>query len=317
MFGYVKPFVSQLKVCEHEIYKGIYCGLCKQFGRSYNQLSRLTLSYDMTFFALLYIGLSDEKLNFENKRCFMHPFKKKPCILQCKALKLSADIGILFAFYKLKDNVADENFVKKFLSRFCKLGLLFSFKKAKHRQSEVSKIIKDFVKDQSKMEKKEHVSIDEACHPTAKALGLIAATLSNDHKNKDTLYRVGYMLGRYIYIIDAVDDLQKDLKNNSFNPFLQSFSLENKIDLELDSNSINSFDDMQYFNKMSSNMQKSEILKKAKDTLNFTIAQLAEAFELLPIKRYKPIINNIIYLGMKSSSEKVFERIDKISLKIK
>ncbi|MDE5853019.1 MAG: hypothetical protein K2G97_03140, partial [Oscillospiraceae bacterium] len=79
----------------------------------------------------------------------------------------------------------------------------------------------------------------------------------------------------------------------------------------------NSFDNMQCIHREPSYMQKSEILNKAKDMLNFTITQLADAFELLPIKRYKPIISNIIYLGMKSSSEKVFEKIDKLSLNIK
>ena len=106
VFGYVRPFIPELKVCENEIYQAIYCGLCRQLGRSYSQLSRLMISYDIVFLVLFSLSLSEENIEFERKNCLLHPLKKELYLKECASLKKAADISVIFAYFKFIDSVS-------------------------------------------------------------------------------------------------------------------------------------------------------------------------------------------------------------------
>ena len=283
MFGYVRPFIPELKVCENEIYRAIYCGLCKQLGRSYSQLSRLMLRYDIVFLVLFSLGLSEENVEFKKQNCLLHPLKKELCLEKCSSLEKAADISVIFAYFKFVDNVKDEKFFKRFMSNLNLLTFKNMFQKAATRQSEISNIIENFMNNQINLENSQKKSIDQSCDPTAKCLGLVAQTLSNNPQNQKILYRIGYMLGRYIYLMDALDDIDKDFKSKTFNPFLAE-------NAELNAE------------------KKSKIFENALLSLNFSIAQLAESFERLQIEKYKSIIKKIIYFGLRSAIKKVFEK---------
>lgn len=286
MFGYVKPFQPDLKVCELEVFKSIYCGLCKQIGKSYPNGLRMVLSYDMTFLALVSLSLKEDNVEFEKRRCFVHPLNKRQCLEPCESLSFAADASMILAYHKLKDNLEDYGFFKKSLS--LPLLPLFSHvkNKASEKREEFSKIFSNMAREQGEVEKKENATLDMACDPTAKALGEMAVLLMEDNHFDEALYRVGYMLGRYIYIMDAFDDLKQDAKEKSFNPILEKFGET-------------CFEDEE---------KNKEVIEYTEQILNLSIAQLAGAYELLPIKRYKPILNNIIYLGLHSSKDNLLHK---------
>lgn len=289
MFGYVKPFIPELKVYENEIYKAIYCGLCKQLGRSYNQLSRLTLSYDIVFLVLFALGISNENIEFHREKCIIHPLKKKLCLQGCTALENAADISLIFSYFKFMDNVEDEKFFKKSLSRIGLVSFKRMYEKARKKRADIASIVEKLMYRQAEVEKNTNCSLDQACDPMGRCLGLIVQTFSDDLKTQKILYRIGYMVGRYIYIMDALDDLSKDCKAGAFNPFLNKYRSDGLIkNLKID-DSI-----------------KQEIFQDALWALNFSVAQLAQAFELLEFGNYKSIVKNIIYLGLKSVEKKVF-----------
>lgn len=291
MFGYVKPFIPELKVYESEIYKAIYCGLCKQLGKSYNQLSRLTLSYDIVFLVLFALGISDENIEFQREKCIIHPLKKKLCLQKCMALENAADISLIFSYFKFIDNVEDEKIFKKFMSRIGLVSFKRMYEKAKAKRADIVSIVEKLMYNQTEVEKNTSCSLDQACDPIAKCLGLVVQTFSDDLKTQKILYRIGYMVGRYIYIMDALDDLNKDCKEGSFNPFLNKYRFDGltknfKID----------------------DCIKQEIFQTALLALNFSVAQLAQAFELLEFGNYKSIVKNIIYFGLKSVEKEVFDK---------
>lgn len=291
MFGYVKPFIPELKVYENEIYKAIYCGLCKQLGQSYNQLSRLTLSYDIVFLVLFALGISNENIKFQRERCVVHPLKRKLCLQSCKALENAADISLIFSYFKFMDNVEDEKFLKKFVSRIGVVSFKGMYEKAKEKRADIANIVETLMHNQAEVEKNISCSLDQACDPIAKCLGLIVQTFSDDLKTQKILYRIGYMVGRYIYIMDALDDLNKDCKTGSFNPFLNKYRSDGLIkNFQID------------------DCEKKEIFQNALWALNFSVAQLAQAFELLELGNYKSIVKNIIYFGLKSVEKKVFDK---------
>ncbi len=283
MFGYVLPYIPHLRVCENETYKAIYCGLCKQIKKRYGILSRLFLSYDMVFYAIFCIGYLNEDVNFEKKFCKIHPFKKRNCLKNCDVLKKAADVGVILFYFKLKDNVLDCKYFKKFLNIILLILFKRPYKKAMEYEKNISNALSNLSKEQICVENKTNMSLDYYSHPTANCIGLIFKELAKNNKHANNLYRLGYMVGKYIYILDAIDDIEKDYKNSRFNPIIQ-----NK---KLDISKLNS-----------------KTLNEANELINFCIAQLAEAFESLNIKKWESILKNIIYLGLKTEKDKVIKK---------
>ena len=114
MFGYIKPFRPELKIREAEDYKAVYCGLCKELGRSYGIFARMTLSYDFAFMAMLFMSLDKNSCpSFEKCSCIAHPFKKQCRCLGNRAISLSARAAMILTYYKLKDDLSDKGFFKK------------------------------------------------------------------------------------------------------------------------------------------------------------------------------------------------------------
>ena len=272
MFGYVRVDKPELKVKEYEMYKAVYCSLCKSLGKHYGILSRFTLSYDFTFLALLNMSLKDGCNKIEQKRCAFNPLKK---CNYCKAdddLEMPCAAAMIMTYYKLLDNIDDEKGIKK-IGYLCLKPILKSAnKKAALKYPQIEKIVSDYIKEQATLEKADCKEFDRIAHPTAKALAKILMLCSEDNSQKRVLERIGYCLGRYIYLMDAFCDFQSDIKTGSYNV------LKNK--------------------------QKEEIDDFVKSQIYFSINEASKAFELLDIKKYKSILGNIIYLGLEQTFKK-------------
>lgn len=269
LFGYIKPYRAEMKVREYETYQAVYCGLCKQMGKLYGRWSQLTLSFDMTFLSLLAIGLQEEFAGFEKQRCSVNPLKKKNCHKSCRDLTHTASLGMLMCYYKLKDNLQDNRFAGKLLS-ICAFPWAWNGRrKAQKAYPEMDALMLQCMQDQWILEQAQCDSIDCAAEPTAKALSVILASLSEKQDDKTALMRMGYLLGRYVYLMDAVDDLDRDQRRGSYNVFLQKFG-----------------DDRQ------------SLIQAAVKALNCTVAEIAAAYQLVSLERFSCILDNIIYLGL-------------------
>lgn len=275
MFGYVIPYKPELKMREFDLYRSVYCGLCKQMGKKYTFLSRFLLSYDATFLAISALALSPKPREARRQVCAAHPTHKKWCITSCEELTFTCDAAMIMAYFSCKDHIHDHKFPLKYY--FPLPFLSFACKKAKKRRPEIFDIFKRMTENQREVEKSDSSSVDNAADPTAEALSALATYLSESEKEKETLKRFGYMLGRYIYLMDALDDLQKDRKAGCYNPYIKKFP----------------------------SLTDDEIQQKAQEMINLTIAQLASAYELLSIKRYKPLLDNIIYQGLPHCLQRV------------
>ena len=270
MFGYIKPYKPELKIKDYETYKSIYCGLCKELGKSFGIKSRLLLNYDCTFLLLLVLSLRDSDICFSAEHCTCNPLKKcNFCASEKDEFKLSAALCVLMSYYKLIDNDADSGFLGKFLWKALKLFFKSAYKKAKNCYPQFDNIIKAGMDKQSQIEKQRVNNIDECAEPTAWMLSQVFKLLARTSSEEIVLDRFGYFLGRWVYLIDAIDDLEKDKKEKNFNPFINP-ETENSKQGNI------------YFNSI----------------LNQTIAQLISAYNLLDINRFKDIIDNIIICGL-------------------
>ncbi len=280
MFGYIRAYKPEMRVKEFEMYKAIYCSLCKKLGKDYGILSRLTLNYDFTFLSLLELSLSEGCFELCRKHCAFNPFKKcNYCTDLSVGFNVSSAAAMIMLYYKLDDNAQDEKGIKKLGAKIAKVVYSSAHKKAAKTHPELEMIICDYISEQTGFEKQNKFNIDAAADPTAKALGKIFALLAKDSASGRILRRLGYCMGRYIYIIDAVNDFENDLKNGSYNPF--------------------------------SGCTKQQMLDLARQAVNLSAAEAQRAFELLEIFKFKDILGNIIYLGLEETSKEVFSKVNK------
>lgn len=282
MFGYIKPFKGMLRVCEYETYKAVYCGLCKQLGREYGPFARLTLSYDFTFLALLDLSLSGEHLAFAPGRCMLNPLRKIPCCPCCGQLDFSSGVAMIMLYYKVLDNYRDGGFGSRLGAALATPFARHAYKKAADRFPGVAQIIYETISKQSALEDEQCDSVDRACEPSALALSGICGLLTNDSTQKRVLERFGYLLGRYVYLADALDDLEEDARRHSYNPFLLREKTPSPTPEQL-----------------------AAIRENAKGSLFLTIGEIIKAYELIGLHDYKPILDNVIHLGLRDTVERI------------
>lgn len=276
MFGYVKPFKPHMRICEYETYKAVYCGLCKILGKEYGFVSRMTLSYDFAFLGLMALALNDSPAVVEPQRCIAHPWRKTPCLKSSDGLAYTAAAAEILIYNKIRDDLDDRRFLAKLFPWFMLKLTKRAYKKAAGLYPDLAAYTAEQMSRQVKLEKDNCKSIDRASEPSSNILAEIAAGLSDKEEQKRILRRFGYLLGRFVYIADAFDDVEKDFRTGGFNPLVIGNPTINDLNLP-------------------------EIQRRTGDSVNFTLGALADSYVQLEIKRFKPIIDNIVYLGLKNA----------------
>ena len=277
LFGYVRPVEAQLRVCELAAYKAVYCGLCRQLGRSFGLPARFTLSYDATFLALAGLAIGEEEPEIAPGRCPFNPLKRMPVCGGAPALAFSADAAALLLWWKLRDDLADEGPGKRLLAR---LGLLLTkraYRKAAARRPDLDEALRRMVRDQQELEARGCSNVDEAAEPTAAALSALFAALSGEKDQRRALERLGYLLGRFVYLADALDDLERDREKGRYNPFLLACPEAGPEELK----------------------------ERALGSLYLTIGETERTGRLLAVRRFAPILENILTLGLMSQADRL------------
>ena len=273
MLGYVKVNKDELKIREYNVYKSYYCGLCKTLKSEYGYFSRFVLNYDSVFLALLLSSVSNDDYDLKNEICIAHPTKKTPITVKNKSLTYSAAVMVILVLLKLEDDIRDEKSLKALIVY---LLLTNAKRKVKKNYRTLFKNCRDTINKLSDLEKNNCDDLDKLSDVFANLLKLLfVPDFITENSEKRILSHIGYMLGRFIYIIDAYEDMEKDEKKKNFNPFLLS---ENSPDKDL-----------------------------IFDTLSFDLSSLSNAYELLDLKVNKPILDNIIYLGLSGVLDKTIK----------
>ena len=268
MFGYVNAHKDLLRVCDYNVFRGYYCGLCKMLGKQFNQLTRFGLSYDMTFLAILISSLNKAEITLKHQPCIAHPITKRPVIREDEGIRYSADMSVLLTYYKLKDDWNDEKSPKS----FARLWYYFPMKRVQKKHPTQAKAIRENLENLSKLEQENCKNPDEV----ADCFGKLTKALFDRDGNNLPLATVGYHIGRFIYFTDAYMDLEHDQKKKNYNPFLAKS--ENKV-------------------------KKEDLKKELVPALTYTLSEIANAYELLTIHKNKELLDNIIYLGLRKTVE--------------
>lgn len=220
MFGYIRPYVPLLRVKDNEVYNAIYCGLCNSLDNCYGKISSASLSYDVTFLAAVRLALSGKAFTVSKKKCRYNPFKRCKIAHSSDELDFCAAVGVLLTYYKLLDNVNDEKGIRSFGARLACLVASPKRKKViKRYGNQFDEIIASGLSELSKLEKSGVGSIDAPSDVFGKMLGRVASE-GYDGEKLLIANAIGEAVGKWIYVIDAVDDCEKDSRSGSYNPIL-------------------------------------------------------------------------------------------------
>ena len=279
MFGYVRLYKPTVRMGEYEQYRGVYCTLCRRLGRLYGIGARMTLSYDMTFLALVRLALAQDGPDFCKGRCDFNPGKR---CLRCRnvaAVDYAADIGILLTAYKLRDTLADDRLLRRIGAAILYPVAALRRRKAARRQPDAAAVIDTVMADQRTLEAEHCASLDRAADPTARLLGFLLRSCAEDPAEQRVLERFGYFLGRWIYLTDAADDADRDHRNGNYNPYISSGILQF--------------------------VDKKAVKEGCLPSLNACLAECAAAYGLLTVRRFGGILSNIVEQGLPAMQKQV------------
>lgn len=268
MFGYVRAAREHLAPEDEARFKSAYCGLCHTLGREYGPAGRMVLNYDLTFLAML-LSCGGESCE---KRCVVHPLKKRRCVCRDAAFDTAADMSIILVWWQLRDAIADHGFLRGIPYRVAALFLRRAYRKAACRQREFDEHTRRCLADLARLESENCPSMDAAADTFARLLQGAAGQVQ-DAQRRRVLEVLFYHLGRWVYLIDAADDLKKDLRCGSYNPLALRFCVNDGV-----------------------------LAGEDKETfcaaLDSSVATMAAAFELLEPNDYRPIIESALYHGL-------------------
>lgn len=285
MFGYIRIYKPYMRFYEYDRYKSVYCTLCKQIGKTYGPFAKFLLNYDYTFVAMIMLELERTEISCGKGRCTFNPLYRCPkCVAQTKAFDLTAALTAIMFYHKLRDNISDSSFFGKIGWRVLKLFAAPMRRKAKKRMPELDALVSEYIDEQQATEESGDASIDGAAEPSAKLISSLAQMLTEDASIKPILSKFGYYLGKWIYLIDAQDDMEKDIKKKRFNPFAIKFSL--------------GADDVK---NNSQELKNAHIY--ANEAMNMTMSAMLDYYDVLEFDYFKEVLDNITMLGMSYSQK--------------
>ena len=266
MFGYVIVNKDELKFKEYDIYKRYYCGICNALKERSGLMGRMSLNYDAVFLALILTGLYGEESSCKKcRRCVVHPIKKHDYEIK-PYITYSADMSIYLTYYKCIDDWKDDKKLFKYL--YAKL-ISGQIKDIENKYPGKCQNIKNYLLELSEYEHNETYDIDLV----SGCFGKITEEIYeySDDVWQAGLRKIGFYLGKFIYILDAYDDIEKDIKYNSYNPLIERYN---------NAKSMKSFE------------------SECRNILLMMITECSREFEKLPIVENIGIIRNILYSGV-------------------
>ena len=262
--------MERLSEEEKKRFSAVYCGLCRTLGERYGVSARFILNYDFTFLVLL---LSEQAaLQAEHHRCIAHPLRGRDLYPGNEAFELAADCSVILAWWQLRDGVRDHGCIGGMKYRAASSVLAKAYRKAKKLRPAFDASTREHLDKLNSLELSGCASMDEAADAFAQLLSGISCEITDPVKAR-VISQMLYHLGRWIYLIDAADDLADDFKSGSYNPLISRFSLAT-----------------------------GELTPEARETLiislDHSVRLIAAAFELWDFGEWSELIRSVVYEGL-------------------
>ncbi|MFP3155240.1 DUF5685 family protein [Lachnospiraceae bacterium ZAX-1] len=261
MFGYIIVNKPEMKFKEFDLYQSYYCGLCQTLRRQYGKIGQMTLSYDLTFLTLLLTSLYETDTKSDVCKCIAHPLQKHP-YRENRFSAYAADMNLLLSYYQCMDDWIDERkYLKRAMAFFLK-GKMGEITKCYPQKAE---IVATMLEQIHKCEQGQEDNIDLVAGYFGQIMGEIFAVQNDEWESK--LRHIGFFLGKYIYLMDAYEDIEKDRKTGNYNPLRKLY-------------------------------QTQKFEPECERILTMMMAECSKVFEKLPIVENIEILRNILYSGV-------------------
>lgn len=221
MFGYVLPLRGELKVRELDAYRAVYCGLCHTLGRRYGFPVRMILNYDFTFLSMV-LTTEGDGITVDRRRCVACPLRGREVCASSHSLEIAADESVILTYWKLRDNVRDHPFLKGLPARLLSAALRPAYRKAAAYRPSFDRAVVTSLGELQELESSACPSLDRTADTFARILSA-AAPNTGDVARDRAVEQLLYHVGRWIYLVDAWDDLEEDLKCGGYNPVSARF----------------------------------------------------------------------------------------------
>ena len=310
MLGYVQIFKPELKVREYEVYMGYYCGVCKYIGAEYGHLPRMVLSYDAAFLALLLACVDETPDAPVQEHCIAHHIKDK-MIIRNRAVEYAGDVMLILAWYKMLDDAQDEG---KLYAKASARLLKKLHRKLQKKYPALCDGIEINLAKLNGLEKAKCASLDEAAESFSKIMDVIfregaRALYPDSQELHETFGRIGYHMGKWIYLMDAADDIEENIESGAYNPLLYRFEYRGGAAAD------NTGADSTAADTGPGGETPLQFHELIRGDLEFNLYQylavLSQQTGSLDIQKNQGIIDNVIYLGMNRKTEEILNKTDK------
>ena len=272
MFGYVRPVLDRLDEEHRDAYQSAYCGMCHALGDRHGFLARFTLQYDFTFLAIL-LSAGEKGDRHSCRRCPAHPWRTPRTCLCGAQLAAAADQSVILTYHKLSDDVDDHNIVAGLPYRLVRRLFRRAYRRAASARPEFDRQVREGLERLRQMEEERSPGLDRAADAFARILVSASAAYPVGSPMERMLGELLYHLGRWIYLVDAADDLPEDFASDSYNPLIGRYGLES-----------------------------GELTGEAREglvvSLDHSIRLMAAAYELGDFGVWSPIIQATVYEGL-------------------
>ncbi len=274
MFGYIAANKPELKIKEYNVYRSYYCGLCKALGKKGRQCARLSLSYDMAFVYLFLSSLYEPKKTKKNEHCILHPVTRV-MVTENKIADYTADMSVLMTYLNGRDDFKDrETIGKSVAGRLVMDAQEKDYKKIREKYPRKVGIILSYMKKLDEGEKDLSRDIDYMAGSFGHIMGEILCMNSDIWES--TVRGMGFYLGKFIYLMDAYEDIENDIKKKNYNPFFDAYK----------------------------RLGREGLYEYAKKILLIMMADCTKEFERLPIVDNAELMRNILYSGVWTKFER-------------
>ena len=260
MFGYVTGNWKEFNKDQQARYGAVYCGICRRLQAQSGGVSRLGLSYDMAFLSLLLMSLYEPEETSGKDPCLLHPVKRRAWV-DNEYIRYSADMNGILAYYNCLDDWQDD---KKLSAKLMAQTYEKSLADIEQRYPRQAAAIRECLEELSRLEKENCRNPDEP----AGAFGRLMAEVLTYREDMwaPSLRKMGNALGRFIYLMDAVMDYDRDKRKGKYNPFLAMGGPKDPARWE--------------------------------EYLVLTMGSATTEFEKLPLVQDKALLDNILYSGV-------------------
>lgn len=279
MFGYIIPDKEKATPPESALYRAFYCGVCKALKQNYGNRVRIFTSYDITFLSILSHDCLNFGVEFNNENCVVDPFRKKTLVKNNDLLKKNCAVQLLLSKYKLIDDVYDGKKSRNILLKYFKKAM----DEAQREYPVIDQIIDVQYNKLRELEKINEPNIDKVSECFALMMRKIMQEIVGKENADEQLLSLAYNLGKYVYLIDAIDDMDDDIKKGNYNPFVASFG---------------SFPSREKFFE-----KHREVTEMA---ITYTINKAISAFNERKYNQSYPLLRNVVYYGLRKRADEVF-----------